>query len=618
VIFGKTDAATVQLSNVHTGSGGFVIRGGASQNAGSSVSSAGDVNGDGLADLIVGTYRESKYVVFGKTSGSLVNISNLAQSAQGFMISLAFGNGIRAEGVSNAGDVNGDGLADLIVDDGNNSVSYVVFGKTNTATVSYDNLALGQGGFVINAESRDAYRVSSAGDVNGDGLADVIVGVPSFGNFEGRSYVLYGKTSGAAINLSAVAAGSTAGFVIKGASVNDWSGNSVSAAGDVNGDGLADVIVGAMTVNRGLGRSYVVFGATNGQAVELSAVATGLGGFLINGEPDGRETGFSVSSAGDVNGDGLADLIVGAPATHTPTGEYAGRSYVVYGQTGGAGIELSSVANGIGGFAINGYCSSDYAGTSVSSAGDVNGDGLADLFVSARETSPTSSTSKAGTSYVIFGNTAGAFNQSAVDWIGTAGNDTQSDGGLAKTLVSGAGDDVLTATAASVLYGGVGKDTFNIDAAMITALQSAMGSGGNTTQLARIDGGGGLDTIVLSGSGLTLDLTQIANQAASNPDGGSRIDSVEIINLTGTGDNALKLKATDVLDMGSANLFQTTGRQQLLVKGNAGDTVDLADGTGTTGWTQATANATIDSTPYQVWNHTSLATVYVQTGVLVG
>jgi hypothetical protein len=381
---------------------------------------------------------------------------------------------------------------------------------------------------------------------------------------------------------------------------------------------LADVIVGAMTDNSGLGRMYVVFGSKNGQAVELSAVASGLGGFVIHGESDGVGTGFSVSTAGDVNGDGLADLIVGAPFISTPTGSLAGRSYVVYGQTSGAGIELSSVVNGIGGFAINGHCQSDYAGTSVSSAGDVNGDGLADLFVSASETSPTSSTSKAGTSYVIFGNTTGAFNPSAVDWLGTTGNDTQSDGGVAKTLVAGAGDDVLTATAASVLYGGTGKDTFNIAQAMITALQAPMGSGGNTTQLARIDGGGGLDTLALTGGGLTLDLTQVANQAASNPDGGSRIDSVEAIDLTGSGNNALKLIASDVLDMGSANSFQTTGRQQLLVKGNAGDTVDLADAAGTTGWTQAASSATIDSALYQVWNHTSLATVYVQTGVLVG
>ena len=96
-------------------------------------------------------------------------------------------------------------------------------------------------------------------------------------------------------------------------------------------------------------------------------------------------------------------------------------------------------------------------------------------------------------------------------------------------LVAGAGDDSLTATAASVLYGGAGNDSFDINATMITALQSRYGSGGNMRQLARIDGGSGIDKIVLSGSGLRLDLTQIDNQAGANPDGGSRIDSIEKI-----------------------------------------------------------------------------------------
>jgi hypothetical protein len=247
----------------------------------------------------------------------------------------------------------------------------------------------------------------------------------------------------------------------------------------------------------------------------------------------------------------------------------------------------------------------------------VNGDGLADLIVGAYQSDPASGTN-AGRSYVIFGSTGGAFNQTAVDWMGTDANDAQSDGGVAKTLVAGTGDDNLTATAASVLYGGAGNDNFTIDSSMITALQSPMGSGGNLTQLARIDGGSGKDKIILSGSSLTFDLTQVANQAASNIDGGSRIDSIEIIDITGSGDNILKLTALDVLDMGSANLFDANGRQQLLVMGNAGDKVDLADGTGTSGWTKATKVVNFNNVPCYAWtNTTSLVTVYIQSGMEV-
>jgi hypothetical protein len=272
---------------------------------------------------------------------------------------------------------------------------------------------------------------------------------------------------------------------------------------------------------------------------------------------------------------------------------------VVFGKTGTATINLSAVASGQGGFVLSGRTGGDQVGFSVANAGDINGDGLTDLIVGARGVD-VNGNNDAGRSFVILGNSQGALLHMLPDHLGTAGADT------------------LTANGASVLYGGAGKDTFNIDQAMITALQSPMGSGGNISQLARIDGGRGLDTLVLSGSGLTLDLTQVANQAASNPDGGSRIDSVETIDLTGTGDNALKLQLRDVLDMGSANLFETTGRQQLLVKGNAGDTVDLADGSGTAGWTKSSTAVVLESTSYEVWNHqTSLVSLYVQNGVAV-
>jgi len=126
------------------------------------------------------------------------------------------------------------------------------------------------------------------------------------GSYSGRNYVVFGKTGGAAIDLSAVANGN-GGFVIKEHSVYSfvYSSVSVAAAGDVNGDGLADLIAGEPSA----GRSYIVFGKTGGAAIDLSAIATGSGGFVIDG------SGESVAAAGDVNGDGLADLIVGASSS---------------------------------------------------------------------------------------------------------------------------------------------------------------------------------------------------------------------------------------------------------------------------------------------------------------
>jgi hypothetical protein len=149
---------------------------------------------------------------------------------------------------------------------------------------------------------------------------------------------------------------------------------------------------------------------------------------------------------------------------------------------------------------------------------------------------------------------------------------------------------------------------------MIEALQSRMGSRGNVHQLARIDGGRGIDTLALSGSDLVLDLNQVANPAGGAPNGGSRIDGIEIIDLTGTGNNTLWLSAAEVLDLVGFNAFEDTGRRQLMVKGDAGDEVELIDG----GWVEinrATMDG-VDLSNYTVWEHdASLATLYLAPNV---
>jgi hypothetical protein len=292
----------------------------------------------------------ASYVVFGKAGGAKVELSDIASgtSTLGFVINGAAIYDRSGFSVSSAGDVNNDGLDDLIVgawgaDPNGNSysgASYVVFGKANNTSVNLS--ALGTGGFVINgaaAGDLSGYSVSSAGDVNGDGLDDLIVGAknaaPNGITNAGASYVVFGKAGGTPINLSDVAGGnSNLGFVINGAGANDQSGRSVRSAGDVNGDGLDDLIIGARYADANgtdSGASYVVFGKTDGTKVELSAIVSGDGGgFVINGASANDQSGQSVSSAGDVNGDGFDDLIVGA-AYADPNGSNSGSSYVVYG-----------------------------------------------------------------------------------------------------------------------------------------------------------------------------------------------------------------------------------------------------------------------------------------------
>jgi len=181
------------------------------------------------------------------------------------------------------------------------------------------------------------------------------------------------------INLSSL--NGINGFRLDGVAKLDYSGVSVSTAGDVNGDGFDDLIVGARGAGPN-GSSYVVFGKASGfsAAMDLSSL-DGSNGFRLDGEAGGDESGNSVSTAGDVNGDGFDDLIVGADGAD-PNGDRSGSSYVVFGQASGfsAAIDLSSL-DGSDGFRLDGEAEYDFSGFSVSTAGDVNGDGFDDLIV---------------------------------------------------------------------------------------------------------------------------------------------------------------------------------------------------------------------------------------------
>ena len=422
---------SIELSNIAADKGGFVIIGeNANDSSGYSVSFAGDVNGDGFDDLIIGapyatangdTMAGKSYVVFGGTDiNSLIKLSEIADGTGGFVITGANSFEVSGFSVSSAGDVNGDGLDDLIIgayaasSSGIQSgSSYIVFGQTeNINPVSLSQVATGMGGFVIHGVAEyenSGTSVSSAGDLNGDGLDDLIIGAlgaaPN-GTNSGCSYVVFGKdVYNSPIQLSDIA-DSNDGFVIHGEAAGDYSGWSVSGAGDVNGDGLDDLIIGAYLADPNdvgaAGKSYVVFGKKeNNSPIKLSEIAGGNGGFVIHGEAENDYSGYSVSFAGDVNGDGFDDLIIGAHGADPNGTVKAGNSYVVFGQKeNNSPVQLSDIADGDGGFVIHGEAET-LSGRSVSGAGDINGDGLADLIIGAYGADSNGTSS--GSSYVVFG-----------------------------------------------------------------------------------------------------------------------------------------------------------------------------------------------------------------------
>ena len=379
--------------------------------AGRSVSSAGDVDGDGLGDLLVGAYGNDDggadagkaYLILGASLGSTSEI-DLSLADYSFVGELSGDSA--GHSVSSAGDVDGDGLDDLLVgaifnDDGGNKAgkAYLILGASLGISSEID-LSLADYSFLgENIEDWAGYSVSSAGDVDGDGLDDLLVGAmfnDDRGGDAGKTYLILGASLGISSEIDL----SLADYSFVGENRGDWAGFSVSSAGDVDGDGLGDILVGASAYGGSkYGKVYLILGASLGTTSEID-LSDADHSFM--GENGHDFAGCSVSTAGDVDGDGLDDLLVGAYG-HDGGGSEAGKAYLILGASLGttAGIDLS-----LADYSFGGEEGSDNAGMSVSSAGDVDGDGLGDLLVGALGNNDGGS--GAGQVYLILGASLGS------------------------------------------------------------------------------------------------------------------------------------------------------------------------------------------------------------------
>jgi hypothetical protein len=321
------------------------------------VSDAGDVNGDGYGDVLVGASRNdrtgyeagSAYIYFG--SAEMDNTMDLVFSGEAESDNFGIS-------VSAAGDLNNDTFPDIIIgasgnDDAGLSAGkvYIYYGAADMDTIA-DFSYTGKSGNWHFGES-----VASAGDLNDDGFDDIIVGaVLSDDSLKGQAFIYFG---GAEFD-------NEVNLVLKGEEYNDRFGRSVACAGDVNGDNYSDVIVGAY-INSGYdpGKAYIYFG---GSAMDADADV------ILTGLSNGDAFGCSVASAGDVNNDGYDDVVVGA----YQDGETStGHAYIYFGgpdMDNSPDLLLNSCDNS------DGYT---YLGISVSSAGDVNNDGYDDVIAGA-------------------------------------------------------------------------------------------------------------------------------------------------------------------------------------------------------------------------------------------
>lgn len=423
VVYGRHANQKPDLAALSSAEGFRIDGAAAGDNAGFSVSGAGDVNGDGLDDVAIGAPLASNnardgsgstYVIYGAASNPDLDLNSLTAD-RGFRIDGVAKDDQSGYPVSGAGDVNGDGFADVIIgardaQSGAHPYSgsaYVIYGAATNPNLYLGTLPATGRGFQIDgseANVQAGYGVAGAGDVNGDGLDDVIVSAPGTGHnsrpSSGSAYIIYGATSNADVDLGSLPA--SRGFRCDGAVDGDAVGQSVAGAGDVNGDGLDDVIIGSIFAAGWAGTGYVVYGTTSGSDIDLATLGTGTG-FKLTGTAMLDMAGYSVAGAGDVNADGFDDVIVGAPGAGGDITNFIagpGLGYVIYGAAAGSDVNLAPIASQRG-FAIRGEAEGDLAGSGVAGAGDVNGDGQDDVMIGAPN-ADNNARDDSGSGYVVF------------------------------------------------------------------------------------------------------------------------------------------------------------------------------------------------------------------------
>ena len=529
IVFGQSGNfdSVIDLDSLD-GSNGFAIHGSSAYDIFTeAVDGAGDVNGDGYDDIIIGAPLDdphgvvnagSAYLIYGQSSfAAHINIDN-TDDYQGRQL---YGNQYQSRigfAVSDAGDVNGDGIADYAISSPrvDNNVgsdvgeSYIIYGHAdiqqdmvNLSDLSHD------AGFTIIGGGHyhlSGYDIASAGDFNGDGIDDLLVNAvnatsPNNQEAAGKSYVIYGKKGGYNHDIDLSQLTSDIGFAINGRINYDYLGYSLDGIGDINGDGYDDIALGRvnLTINNVLvaGSTKVILGRGEkiNSPINIDSDNTTNRMISVNGEIEGGNIGFDISGAGDFNGDGYDDFIVASPYINTnDLGRGAGAAYLVFGSAdlaAGDTIGLEHLDNH--GIKLSAYAAGQQLGRAVAGGSDINGDGFDDIILGAPY-SDVGDLDQAGESYIIFGFDT----QNSIVRHGTVGDDI---------IIAGYGDDTIAGLGGGdIIRAGAGDDIITV----------------TDGQFKNINGGNGKDILTLDGGNILLNLAENNSQY---------ITSIEQINL---------------------------------------------------------------------------------------
>jgi len=345
------------------------------------VDQAGDMNGDGFGDVIVGAAgsdgtKGAAYIILGSSAG--ITAQTLADNSVIKFSGEAIGD-YAGFSVAGVGDLNADGYDEVVVgayknDAGGSDAgaAYIVYGSSTlsdiTLSAATTTKMTGQA-----AGDYAGFSVASAGDYNHDGFLDMLVGAPLHGASDtGCVYLVYGRATLPVSDPTLAASGTITKYT--GESASDQAGTAVATAGDINNDDYGDIIIGAPGHSSERGAVYIL----TGEDFPSSATLSSSNAIKYTGEATGDQAGSAVAGVGDMNGDGFDDSVIGAKFNDAG-GSDSGAVYIILNGLSSVDLTLGTVNSNI--IKLIGEDALDLTGYSVGFAGDLNNDGYNDVFI---------------------------------------------------------------------------------------------------------------------------------------------------------------------------------------------------------------------------------------------